>query len=106
MHKHLIATVVLILSFIFQLLPSILHAGGPGTSGASVNETFTASDMAVALSYARAMKALGRPLNVGLNLKFVSSTIDSKSASAMAADLGAQYKLIGDTHRVSFTAKF
>ena len=65
-------------------------------SGAKVGQSFTASDTAITLTYAKAMKAGDMPLNVGINLKSISSTIDSTNASAIGFDLGAQIKLKGD----------
>jgi hypothetical protein len=47
---------------------------------------FTASDMLIALSYSRIIIP---SVSVGLNLKMISETIDSSSASSFAADLGA-----------------
>lgn len=55
-----------------------------------------ASDTAISGSYARTLlkDEIERPvLNVGVNVKSISSKLDSASASAMAVDLGAIYHL-------------
>ena len=52
--------------------------------------TFDASDMAIGLSYA---KGLSTKLDLGLNLKSISCTIDDEKATAMAADIGFLYKV-------------
>jgi long-subunit fatty acid transport protein len=49
-------------------------------------EDFSPSDLAVSLSFARAMGNIG----LGVNAKYISSTI-KESAAAFAFDLGAQY---------------
>ena len=51
--------------------------------------TYGTADTAVSLAYAA---KLGEKLSVGLNAKSISSKIDDVSASAMAADIGGQYK--------------
>jgi len=75
-------------------------------TGARVgNETFTASDRAITLSYAKALKAGSMPLNVGINLKSISSAIDSVSASAIGADIGAQLKVKGEKMKVGLAVQ-
>lgn len=53
------------------------------------NQTFTYSDMALTLPYAF---KLGQASALGVNLKSVSSQIDSSNASAFTGDLGFMYK--------------
>lgn len=89
---------------------------GKGTIGAAVNylsmspmdkydnagnivaddKTFTPSDLAVTLSYGRTFSLSdihNLPLNIGLNLKYISSAIEKEKATAFAADVGSQIKL-------------
>lgn len=55
--------------------------------GMKVDKTYSPSDTAVTVSYAR---NLGK-IPVGLNLRFISSKIDNKSAGAYACDIGGIY---------------
>ena len=64
---------------------SITKTDTTGTEDGS----FTPSDTAVSVSYANKVKNIP----VGATLKYISSKIDSDSASAIAVDLGAQYEL-------------
>ncbi|MFH2070689.1 MAG: PorV/PorQ family protein [Elusimicrobiota bacterium] len=60
------------------------------------NETFTANDLAVTLSYGKSFSlsnARDMGLNIGVNLKYVSSSIEKESAAALASDIGSQIKL-------------
>ncbi len=50
---------------------------------------FKAADTAAVLTYS---KGLGERLFVGLNLKYINSTIDTESGSAFAGDVGGLYK--------------
>ncbi|MBN1823194.1 MAG: PorV/PorQ family protein [Endomicrobiales bacterium] len=63
------------------------------TSNTAASEgSFTASDMAVSMAYARNLKTeLGLPISAGITGKFIRQTIDRYSAEAYAADLGLQY---------------
>jgi hypothetical protein len=60
--------------------------------GDDLNSTFKPSDKAFALSYAN--NFFGIPL--GLNLKYISSKIDTESASALALDLGTKIFQLDD----------
>jgi hypothetical protein len=51
--------------------------------------TFTAQDLAVALSYGRQINDV---LMLGANVKFLSSKIDTENASGVAVDVGAMVK--------------
>jgi len=53
--------------------------------------SFSPTDLAVSLSYAREFSRL----NLGMNIKYISSTI-TKSASAGAIDIGAMYPLMDE----------
>ncbi len=55
--------------------------------------TVTPNDMAVALG---GSKQLGKQIVVGISGKFITSTLYQKTATAVAADLGALYKLTPD----------
>lgn len=60
------------------------------------DKTFTASDIAVTLSYGKTFSLSDThslPLNIGLNLKYISSKIEEESATGFAADIGSQIKL-------------
>ena len=61
-------------------------------SGTPLNETFSPSDMAVTLSFAKKY----HNVPVGMNIKYISSTIDDKSPSAFAIDLGVMKKFKND----------
>jgi tetratricopeptide (TPR) repeat protein len=57
-------------------------------------QDISASDLAIGAAYGRTLikDEVARPvLNVGLNLKSISETLDSASANTFAADLGAVY---------------
>lgn len=68
---------------------SIVYLGVPSidkfdNTGVPVSASYAPSDLSFALSYARVLN----DLPVGANLKYISSTIDGTSASAIAADVG------------------
>lgn len=59
-----------------------------------LNETYRPSDLAVTICYARKLLIAHRILNIGLNLKYISSRLDDETppASAFAVDLGSIYQ--------------
>ncbi len=59
--------------------------------GTKLSDTYSAADMAVALGYARRLAA---GLDFGLNAKYISSRLDTESATALAADAGLKYAAI------------
>jgi len=59
--------------------------------------TFSASDVVLGLSYANKVKEL---VDVGANGKFVNSSIEDYTGSALAFDLGGQYELIAGRLRL------
>ncbi len=92
----------------FDYLGVMLNMGGLGTAGVSVTmlsvpdmlvrtedrqegtgETFDAADMAIALSYGR---AITDRFLVGVNAKFIQQRIWHSSASGFAIDLGTQFR--------------
>ncbi|MFH1369367.1 MAG: PorV/PorQ family protein [Elusimicrobiota bacterium] len=64
-------------------VPAITKVDNTGTILA---DSYAPADMAVSLCYARDFKALF----AGITLKYISSTLDDKTATAIAADVGAQ----------------
>lgn len=52
--------------------------------------SFNSTDLALTLSMAKRIKYIP----VGINLKLISSSIESESASAIALDIGAMYKMM------------
>lgn len=58
------------------------------SNGVADGTTFNSSDMAVTLTCA---KTMGEKLNMGLNIKMISCSIEDESASAYAVDLGGLY---------------
>lgn len=61
-------------------------------SGAITGNSFTASDSAFSMAYARNLAgAIGYPLSAGFAVKFVKQEIAQYSASAVAFDFGAMY---------------
>ncbi len=92
----------------FDYLGVMLNMGGLGTAGVSVTmlsvpdmlvrtedrqegtgETFDAADMAIALSYGR---AITDRFLVGVNAKFIQQRIWHSSASGFAVDIGTQFR--------------
>ena len=74
---------------------SVAPFQGYDAAGAATRK-LQASDTSIAASYARTFikDEIERPvLNVGVNVKSISSKLDSASASAMAIDLGAIYHI-------------
>jgi outer membrane protein OmpA-like peptidoglycan-associated protein len=71
-------------------------------TGKPVNETFTATDLLLTLSYGRIFSLRNLPIidnlpiNGGINLKYISSKIENESANGLAIDLGSQVKLMND----------
>ncbi|MFH1714917.1 MAG: PorV/PorQ family protein [Elusimicrobiota bacterium] len=61
-------------------------------TGQSLGDKYSPSDIAVTLSYARVM--FGAP--VGVNLKYISSNIDTERAVGIAGDVGMQFELAED----------
>ena len=59
--------------------------------GTRLSDTYSAADMAVTLGYARRLAA---GMDLGLNVKYISSKLDTESASALAADAGLKYAAI------------
>ena len=58
-------------------------------TGVKQNSTYTPTDMALAFSLARNFETVP----VGATIKFISSSIDDKTAMAVAADVGACYDI-------------
>lgn len=56
-------------------------------TGLKLNDTFKPADMALSFSYNRDIG----PLPVGVTLKYISSQIDQKTATAYAADIGVAF---------------
>ena len=59
-------------------------------AGGLLGTTVPANDLAIAISYAR---ALSERLNLGGTAKIINQQLDDKSALGIVADLGLQYKL-------------
>ena len=63
-------------------------------SGTKLSDTYSAMDMALTLGYGR--KVASRT-HVGTTLKYISSRLESHTASALATDAGIQHIIIKDT---------
>jgi len=61
--------------------------------GTKLSDTYSASDLAVTLGYSH---ELAGNTDIGLNVKYISSSLDTESASAVAADAGIRYAAIPD----------
>jgi len=59
--------------------------------GAKLADTYSASDMAVALGYGRNLTAR---TGLGMNIKYISSKLESETASAAAVDAGIKYEVL------------
>jgi len=72
---------------------SYLSMGGierRGENREKLSGGFTAYDLAVALSYSR---ALSQTMNMGVNLRFIQQKIENEDAYGIAFDLGGIYKM-------------
>ncbi|PKN01124.1 MAG: hypothetical protein CVU77_06520 [Elusimicrobia bacterium HGW-Elusimicrobia-1] len=58
------------------------------SAGAKQEESYSPTDMAVTLGYGNKISAA---LSYGVNVKYISSKIDTETAAAFGGDLGAQY---------------
>lgn len=68
--------------------------------------TFTASDLAATVSYARkAFDVGGNPAAVGASVKYISSAIENETAAAMAFDVGAQMDIAGQNIKLAVVAQ-
>jgi hypothetical protein len=56
--------------------------------GTKLSDTYSASDLAVTLGYSY---ELAGNTDLGLNVKYISSSLDTESATALAADAGLKY---------------
>lgn len=60
-------------------------------TGNKLDDTYSASDMAVAFGYAH---RAGASTDLGFSLKYIRSSLDDETAAAVAADLGIRYAAI------------
>lgn len=75
---------------------AVSYLAGPSTDkydkfGTKLSDTYSATDMAVTLSYAR---GLAPGTDLGLSVKHISSKLDTEAASALALDAGLKYAAI------------
>ena len=74
----------------YLLVPDIVKYD---SSGNKLNETFAPNDLAINFGYGRKAQISGLESNVGVNLKFIKTTLDDKTAQAVALDLGCQSEI-------------
>ena len=70
--------------------------------GVRLPDTYSASDMAVALGYARMLTSR---LGLGLTAKYISSKLESETASAAAADAGLKYEILPEALSAGFAVQ-
>jgi len=70
--------------------------------GVKLPDSYSASDMAVSFGYGRMLTSR---LGLGLTAKYISSKLESETASAAAADAGLKYELIPEVLRAGFAVQ-
>ncbi|MCS7184910.1 MAG: PorV/PorQ family protein [bacterium] len=76
---------------IYLRVPDIQRITADQQGGAKIEGTFEARDFAFTFAYAFELKKLLENLNAGVALKVINSTLDDKSATALAIDAGCLY---------------
>jgi hypothetical protein len=69
----------------------------------TINGEFKAYDMAISVGYSYYIKVL--KLNIGSNIKFINSLIDTHSSVGVAADFGMYYKATKSPFRMAFVLR-
>ena len=72
-------------------------------TGLQLADTYAPHDMAVNISYARKIEKLD--LDVGANLKYISSSLADVTGTAYAVDLGAQKKYADENFELGFAVQ-
>ena len=70
--------------------------------GVKLSDSYSASDLAVALGYGRRLTSR---LGLGLTAKYISSKLESETASAAAADAGLKYEVIPEALSAGFAVQ-
>jgi long-subunit fatty acid transport protein len=71
---------------------SVSEFDGFDNTGAAAGKV-SSSDLSFTAAYAKDLKSLELPVNLGASVKYLSSRLDSERASAVALDLGGTYNV-------------